>query len=308
MTPYFTLYTPTYNRGHLLPRVYTSLLAQDDRDFEWLVIDDGSSDDTEARVQAWAAEAPFPVRYVRQENQGKHMATNRAVELARGQMFVIVDSDDWLAEGALGAIRAAWESIPAAERGRYAGIAGLFLDPGGQPVTRLFPADPCDCSSVDMEYRHGVTGEIAMVTRTEVRRQYPFPEHVGRYCMPSLVWNRIAARYLTRYLNTPLQYKEYQEQGITLGGVAKKLRLSPEAFRIRNRELLELGFSLPEKTRSKAMRLWARASFHAGQGFAAQWRELAGTGLRGLWLAQVLKARRDYGRDLGQLTEQGGKP
>lgn len=296
---FFTVYTPTYNRAHLLHRVYDSLMAQDEHDFEWLVIDDGSSDNTATIVEDWVARAPFPVRYVRQANQGKHIATNRAVELAAGEMFVIVDSDDWLADGALRILREAWCTIPDELKPRVANIAGLFLDPAEKPVTRLFPADEFDCSSVDMEFRFGITGEIAMATRTEVRRQFPFPEDVGRYCMPSLVWNRIAAKYLTRYLNRPIQYKEYQQQGITLSGVHRKLVLSPESFRIRNRELLELPFDLPKKTRNKAMRMYIRASFHAGHSLAEQWHECRA---KGLWLSQMLKGWRDYRKDVKLLA------
>ena len=301
MPPYFTLYTPTYNRGHLLPRVYDSLLDQDDMDFEWLVIDDGSSDDTEARVKAWMLEAPFPIRYLRQSNQGKHVATNRAVEQANGEMFVIVDSDDWLAKGSLTAIRKAWDSIPTAKRHLYANIAGLFVDNQGKPVTRQFPANVFDCNSVEIETRHRISGEIAMATRTDVRRRFPFPEDVGRYCMPSLVWNRIAANYLTRYINTPLQYKGYQSQGITLSGVHRKIRLSPESFRIRSRELLELPLYVPPRTRARSMRMYIRASLHAGRSALEQWRE---THHRVLWLSQYFKGRRDYLRDCAELRKE----
>jgi len=296
---FFTVYTPTYNRAHLLHRVYDSLMAQDERDFEWLIIDDGSTDNTATLVEDWVVKAPFPVRYVRQANQGKHIATNRAVELAAGEMFVIVDSDDWLANGALGILREAWGAIPDELKPRVANIAGLFLDPSEKPVTRLFPSDEFDCSSVDMEFRFGITGEIAMATRTEVRRQFPFPENVGRYCMPSLVWNRIAAQYLTRYLNRPIQYKEYQQQGITLSGVHRKLGLSPESFRIRNRELLELPFNLPQKTRNKAMRMYIRASFHAAHSLAEQWHECRA---KSLWLSQMFKGWRDYRKDVKLLA------
>lgn len=297
---FFTVYTPTYNRAHLLNRVYDSLLAQDDRDFEWLIVDDGSTDDTEAVIKHWLDAAPFPVRYIRQTNQGKHIATNRAVELAAGEMFVIVDSDDWLAKGALRTLHEAWNAIPNDLQPRIANIAGLFLDTTEKPVTRLFPSDAFDCSSVDMEFRFGITGEIAMATRTDVRRQYPFPENVGRYCMPSLVWNRIATKYLTRYLNQPIQYKEYQQQGITLSGVHRKLRLSPESFRIRNRELLELPFKLPGKTRTKAMRMYIRASLHAGHSLGEQWQDCH---FKSLWLSQVFKGWRDYRKDIRLLAD-----
>lgn len=300
MKPYFTVYTPTYERGHLLPRVFESLLIQEDQDFEWVIVDDGSTDDTEDRARAWMESAPFPVRYLKQANQGKHVATNRAVELAAGGMFVVVDSDDWLATGALRAIRSGWESIPADQRERFANIAGLFLDPAGKPMTKPFPADVFDCNSVEIETRHGIHGEIAMATRVEVRRRFPFPEDVGRYCMPSLVWNRIAARFLTRYLNMPLQFKDYQNEGLTLGGVHRKVALSPQSFRLRSRELLDLPVYVPGKARTRAMRMYIRASLHAGISPATQWSD---SGHPLLWLSQFLAGRREFRRDVAMLSQ-----
>lgn len=96
-----TIFTPTYNRAHLLPNLYQSLLNQKRVDFEWLIVDDGSTDGTEELVNQWIEEAVLTIRYFRKENSGKHTAINKGVQLAKGELFLIVDSDDVLAENAL---------------------------------------------------------------------------------------------------------------------------------------------------------------------------------------------------------------
>src|SRR5262249_2422136 len=92
--PLFTVFTPTYNRAHTLHRVFDSLCAQTLRDFEWLVIDDGSSDSTRELIDNWTKSAHFTIRYIKQDHSGKHIAHNCAVREARGQFFLTLDSDD----------------------------------------------------------------------------------------------------------------------------------------------------------------------------------------------------------------------
>jgi len=291
---FFTVYTPTYNRADLLHRVYDSLMTQDDRDFEWLIIDDGSTDNTATIVENWAAKAPFPVRYVRQANQGKHIATNRAVELAAGEMFVIVDSDDWLTTGSLGAIRQAWSSIPSAERDRFCGVAGLFIEPNGKACTKHFPEPHLDSNMVEIVTVHQIKGEISIATRTEIRRRFPFPENVGRFCMETLVWNRLAQHYLIRFTNQTFQIKDYQEQGLTKSGLARRMSTAPAAYIIRSQEFLGLqGMRIPWRQRQIAMRLLICASLHANIGFLQQ---LSETPHKLLWLTQLRKGWREYRR------------
>ena len=116
-TPTFTVFTPTFNRAHTLDRVYKSLQAQSFRDFEWLIVDNASTDGTEAAVRSWQAEAPFPIRYLRNErNIGRHGSWNRAVRDARGSLFLEMRSADTYAENALERLLFLWESIPAEER------------------------------------------------------------------------------------------------------------------------------------------------------------------------------------------------
>lgn len=94
----FTIFTPTYNRAYILPKLYQSLLRQSNKDFEWLVIDDGSTDNTETLVQKYINENKIPIRYYLQKNQGKHIAINKALNLANGEYIVTVDSDDYIVD------------------------------------------------------------------------------------------------------------------------------------------------------------------------------------------------------------------
>src|SRR5207237_1817583 len=105
----FTVFTATFNRAHTLPRVYDSLRVQTLTDFEWLVVDDGSTDGTRELVAGWAAQPAFPIRYFHQENSGKHVAENVAVREAHGRFTATLDSDDWYAPDALESSLAAWE-------------------------------------------------------------------------------------------------------------------------------------------------------------------------------------------------------
>ena len=117
----FTVFTPTLDRAHTLERVYRSLVAQTFRDFEWIVVDDGSTDGTEQLVGGWRAEAPFPIIYQFQEHRGKHVATNRAVAVARGDLFLTLDSDDSCIPRALERFKSHWDAIPA---GRASSLLG----------------------------------------------------------------------------------------------------------------------------------------------------------------------------------------
>ena len=117
-----TVFTPTYNRGHLLGRLYESLKAQSDHRFEWLIVDDGSTDDTADIVAPWLAQKELPVTYIRTENGGKHRAINHGISIAHGEIFFIVDSDDWLAPNAIERIFY-WENSIAGEK-NFAGVAG----------------------------------------------------------------------------------------------------------------------------------------------------------------------------------------
>lgn len=200
--PLFTVVTPTFNRAHTLGRVYESLQHQTWRDFEWILVDDGSTDSTRAIVLEWQREADFPIHYVWQKNQHKKTAFNRGVRKAAGELIVAIDSDDSLSADALEAMKNVWYDIPEYERSRYVAITGLCARPDGSIVGDRYPEDVVDATALDMTFKYHVGGEKFGCMRTEVLLNFPFPEEIAGFVPESLVWRAIArAGYMTRFVN-----------------------------------------------------------------------------------------------------------
>lgn len=201
----FSVFTPTYNRAHTLPRVYESLQAQTYREFEWLIVDDGSTDNTKAVVETWQRDASFPIRYFWQPNGGKHVALNRGVREARGELFLTLDSDDACVPHALERFLYHWDSIPSPQKHQFSAVTALCMDQRKQLVGTPFPYHVTDSDSLEIQYRHKVRGEKWGFHRTDVLRQYPFPDQFKFYVPEGIVWKRIARRYKTRFVNEILR-------------------------------------------------------------------------------------------------------
>lgn len=198
----FTVFTPTYNRVHTLHRVCDSLKAQTFRDFEWLIVDDGSSDGTAELVAEWEKEASFPIQYFYQENAGKHIAFNRGVREALGELFLTVDSDDAFVPEALERFLFHWNSIPHERKAQFSAVTCLCMDENGSVIGTQFPFDPTDSDSLEIRYRYKDKGDKWGFHRTEVLRKFPFPEWPVQTLIPeSIVWHRIAMEYKTRFVN-----------------------------------------------------------------------------------------------------------
>lgn len=198
----FTVLTPAYNRAHVLERAYKSLCEQTCQDFEWVVVDDGSTDNTRARILAWQKESRFPIHYLWQSNQHKKTAFNLGVRHACGELVVALDSDDTLEPNALYGMAQVYEGIPAADRDRYIGIIGLCARPDGSIVGDMFPGDVFDATSLDLNFKYRIKGEKFGCLRTHVLLQFPFPENIPGFVPESLVWRAIArAGYLNRFVN-----------------------------------------------------------------------------------------------------------
>lgn len=197
----FTVFTPAYNRAHTLHRVYFSLCQQQFRDFEWLVVDDGSTDNTISVVKNWRESSPFPIRYFYQAHGHKKSATNLAVREACGEFFFTVDSDDELTPNALAVLDRQWRDIPADMRSRFSGVTGLCIDDTGNIVGETFPQDVLDSDSMEIRYRFRVYGEKSGFQRTDVMREFPYPADVDGYVPEGIVWSAIAKRYKTRFVN-----------------------------------------------------------------------------------------------------------
>lgn len=257
--PFITILTPTYNRASLLPRLFDSLLRQTNKDFEWIVVDDGSTDDTRDVVANLKVKCggAFPMGYVYKANGGKHMAINIGAERARGELLFIADSDDLLIDDALETVANSWHDI--SDDKSFAGIAGLDITMDTREVIGSgLPQEHIDCNAIDIRYRHHVTGDMKEVFRTEVLREFPFPEFAGeRFCPEQLVWFRMARRYRLRYINKPIYIADYQPDGITAGITRARMR-NPSASMLTYAELTEcpVPFLVKVKAAINFWRFW----------------------------------------------------
>ena len=257
----FTVFTPTFDRRHLLGRVYRSLCSQTFLDFEWLIVDDGSSDDTETLVREWVNEGRLAIHYVFQSNQGKHRAHNRAIEFARGRFFAVLDSDDALVPNALERLLHHWNAIPAARQDQYSGVTCLCSDETGGIVGRPFPEAVLDCRHFEADTVYGASGEKWGFHRTAILRQFPFPEiESERYCPEGLVWNRIARVFKMRHVNEPLRMYYRHDHGIT-SVMDTALARSAGLARCYYREYLDLA--IPFQYKVKKIVNYIRFSLHA---------------------------------------------
>lgn len=244
-----TILTPTFNRAHLLPRLFESLTHQTDFDFEWLVIDDGSTDGTSDLFAGKTfLSAPFPIRYYRQENGGKHRALNAGVKQAKGDFIFIADSDDWLLPQSVAIVGQHASAI--ADDNTFAGVAGLDVFDDERIVGTGLPQDIIDCNAMDIRYRYHVDGDLKEVFKTTVLQEFPFPEiQDERFCPEQLVWFRIAQKYKLRYFNTPIYVAEYQPNGITASIIRVRM-LAPQATCMMYAEML--AYKIPFKEKIKA--------------------------------------------------------
>ena len=212
-----TVFTPTYNRAYILGDLYHSLQRQTCMDFEWLIVDDGSADDTKALVASWQGEEnPFPIRYVYQENGGKCRAINRGLKEAEGRLFFTVDSDDYLTDDAIEKV-IRWDGELPAD-GHFCGYAGNMGTALGVTTNRLFPGDYLDGTALDRYDQ--VDGERAFVFYTEIHRKYLYPEFPGeKFLTEAVTWDLMAHDgYKMRFYNDIIWIWEYKDDGLTRAG------------------------------------------------------------------------------------------
>ena len=204
-----TVFTPTYNRVHTIVRTYESLERQTCREFEWVIVDDGSSDNTVKVLLELKEKASFSMTIQQQENAGKHVAINNGVRLAKGKLFFIVDSDDWLQPDAIATIQELVEGLPKYEK--YAGVAGVRVNPAGELIGTSFDADYIDCTAFERT-KYNINGDKAEVYFTDVLRRFPFPTFAGeKFLTESVVWFRIAHEgYKIRWTNKAFYVCDYQ--------------------------------------------------------------------------------------------------
>jgi glycosyltransferase involved in cell wall biosynthesis len=221
--PTFTVFTATYNRAATLPRLWRSLTDQTFRDFEWVVVDDGSTDGTAELVAGWVSQSAFPIRYFYQERGHKKTAFNTGVREAKGYLLATLDSDDEYKCKALERFWWHWNNIPRYKREQFTGVTGLCAYPhGGIVGSRFRTENHLDSDNIEIHRRWKVTGDKCGCQRVDILRKFPFPEDVSGFVPEGVVWAQIATQYKTRYINEVLAMVHTEDQ---TGAV----RLSAEA-------------------------------------------------------------------------------
>lgn len=223
-----TIFTPTYNRAHFLKRVFDSLLLQNCHDFEWLIIDDGSSDETENVVQAFLSNSSFSVRYIKKENGGKHTAHNTAVKEARGEFILCLDSDDELVPEAVNIVNNCVHNI----KEDTVGVIFYKQTKDGKVLSDCIDDLPVNIVGLfELNNVYRKKGEFAFVFRTDVLKQHPFPVFKGEKFLGENVLYDILEQEGWKFLVNPeiLEICEYQEEGLS-SNYLKIMKNNPAGF------------------------------------------------------------------------------
>jgi glycosyltransferase involved in cell wall biosynthesis len=209
-----TVFTPTFNRAYCLSSLYKSLCKQANKNFEWLIVDDGSTDNTQELVASFISEKKIDIVYFKQSNGGKHLAINKGVELSKTDLFFIVDSDDTLTIDATEFLQQEFEKIK--DDQSFAGISGIRIDKAGNRIGGNVNFDVVSANFLDFRYKMKIKGDMAEAYKTKVLQQYPFPTiEDEKFCPESFVWNQISQDYKLRIFNKGIYICEYLQDGLT---------------------------------------------------------------------------------------------
>lgn len=227
---FLTIFTPAYNRAHTLPRTYESLCKQNCKDFIWLVIDDGSTDNTHEVVDKWInSQKSFEIRYVYKENGGLHTGYNTAIELLDTELAVCVDSDDWLTADAVDKIMSHWKRYG---NSSVAGIAALDMYESGEIIGDKFP-ELSTINLIDMQIgKYSIkNGDKKLIVRSDLYKSVAPQKTCNgeKNFNPHYMHLQISKKYDFLVLNEPLCVVEYQQNGMS-NNIYKQYRDSPNSF------------------------------------------------------------------------------
>lgn len=242
---FLTIFTPTYNRAHLLGALYESLVNQSVQTFEWLIVDDGSEDGTKELVDRWIGEGKIPIRYHYQENGGKMRAHNTGVELCATEVFCCVDSDDYLVPDAIETIALGWNAI---KEDRSIGGVVTIKRARGSSESRFTLPDGQVVATIRELYRtYRFDGEALMAHRIELLRRFPFDVEEGeKFLSEGYVYARIDQLVPMLVLDTVTLVYEYMEDGYTKG-IERVIYNNPKSYMKHKKLMMELAGTPSER-------------------------------------------------------------
>ncbi|KAA5825595.1 glycosyltransferase family 2 protein [Algibacter amylolyticus] len=234
-----TVFTPTYNRAFCLGNCYNSLVKQTNKDFKWLIIDDGSQDDTKALVNSWILENKIEIQYHYQKNQGMHSGHNTAYDIIDTELNVCIDSDDYMPEDAVEKILDIWNNEP--DKTNIAGIIGLDAFKDGK-ILGVIPDNLKYSTLAELELDYKIKGDKKLVLRTDIVKQYPlYPiTKVERLVPLGTLYLMIGQKHKFICSNEVFCVIEYLEDGSSKN-ILKQYKKSPNGFRYSR--ILEMKYS-----------------------------------------------------------------
>lgn len=241
-----TVFTPTYNRAYLLSNLYNSLIKQSNKNFEWIIIDDGSTDDTEELISKYIKEKKINIIYKKVDNGGKHRAINKGIKIANGKVFAIVDSDDQLTFNAIEKLYEWFSNLK--DDKKYCGVAGNRGYRNGKIIGSTFSGNVISCSAIERN-KYNIKGDKFEVYYTNILKKYPFPEFEGeKFLSEIIVWTRMAKDgYIIEWHNDIIYLCEYLNDGLTTNNY-KLLRNNPKGYALRIKEqVLYANISFKQK-------------------------------------------------------------
>lgn len=258
-SPFITVFTAIHNRAYCIIDLYESLCRQSCVDFEWMVIDDGSTDNISDIMQSFIDEGKITIHYSSQKWQGKHVAINNGVCKARGEFFFIVDSDDYLTDDAIEYISRQCHNIK--DREEIAGVSGLDIDVQGNYVSKFTSSECIECIPLEIRTNYKVRGDLSEVFRTEVLRNLLFPTIEGeRFCSEAVLIARLSKKlYKLIYYPKVIKVVRYLPDGLSASIDEIRIR-NPRLSMLLYQELLALEAPLVEKIKW-SVNLW-RFFFH----------------------------------------------
>lgn len=240
LTKLLTVFTPTFNRGYCLHKCYESLKRQTCKEFIWMVIDDGSNDNTFDLVQQWTKENIIEIHYIYQQNQGMHGAHNTAYENISTELNVCIDSDDYMPDDAVYSIIDFWSQYG---NEHVAGIIGLDANEQLEIIGSQFPKGLKQTTLFDVYNKYGVTGDKKLVYRTSLSKKYPYPIFKDeKYVGLAYKYHKLDEEFPLLSLNKVLCIVEYLPDGSSLN-MLHQYRKNPKGFAFYRKELMKLSFA-----------------------------------------------------------------
>jgi glycosyltransferase involved in cell wall biosynthesis len=250
MEKILTVFTPTYNRGYILHRCYESLKNQTSKQFVWIIVDDGSTDNTYEIVNEWIKEGEIEIRYYQKPNGGKSSAHNMGVDQTTTHLFVCVDSDDYLTDDAIMKVIEFWNEN---NDNKAAGVVALKGDIIGNPLGTCLPKEVVRSTLYDLYNRHGHKGDAMLIYRSEILKQYPFPQIDGEKFVPeAYLYDQVDANYDLLLLNEVLYKCEYLQDGYT-HSFKKVILQNPKGYSLFYAHRMTIAHNFYLKYRSAAL-------------------------------------------------------